>query len=91
MALGMIMGLCLLVYNLGQRQLRNALNVAHETLPNQLGKPTETPTLRWVFQCFMAIHMVSLNGQQQIANLTEHHRNILRFLGSASQTYYLLC
>ena len=30
MALGMIMGLCLLVYNLGQRQLRNALKVAHE-------------------------------------------------------------
>ena len=91
MALGMIMGLCLLVYNLGQRQLRNALKAAHETLPNQLGKLTETPTLRWVFQCFMAIHMVTIDGHQQIANLTEHHRNILRFLGSASQTYYLLC
>ena len=91
MALGMIMGLCLLVYNLGQRQLRNALKVNNETLPNQLGKPTETPTLRWVFQCFMAIHVVSINGQQQIANLTDNHRNILRFLGSASQTYYLLC
>ncbi len=91
MALGMIMGLCLLVYNLGQRQLRNALKAAHETLPNQLGKLTETPTLRWVFQCFMAIHMVTIDGHQQIANLTEHHHNILRFLGSASQTYYLLC
>ena len=91
MALGMIMGLCLLVYNLGQRQLRNALKAAHETLPNQLGKLTDTPTLRWVFQCFMAIHVVSINGQQQIVNLTERHRNILRFLGSASQAYYLLC
>ena len=69
----------------------NALNVAHETIPNQLGKPTETPTLRWVFQCFMAVHMVSLKGQQQIVNLTDIHRNILRFLGSASQGYYLLC
>ena len=91
MALGMIMGLCLLVYNLGQRQLRNALKANHETIPNQLGQLTETPTLRWVFQCFMAIHVVSINGQQQIANRTEHHRNILRFLGSASQAYYLLC
>lgn len=91
MALGMIMGLCLLVYNLGQRQLRNALKVSHETIPNQLGKLTETPTLRWVFQCFMAIHVVRVNGQQQIANLTDNHRNILRFLGSASQAYYLLC
>ena len=39
----------------------------------------------------MAIHMVSLNGQQQLVNLTDNHRNILRFLGSASQGYYLLC
>lgn len=91
MALGMIMGLCLLVYNLGQRQLRNALKSDHETLPNQLGKLTDTPTLRWVFQCFMAIHLVKVDGQQHIVNLTDNHRNILRFLGSASQAYYLLC
>ncbi len=91
MALGMIMALSLLVYNLGQRQLRNALKAAHETIPNQLGKATQTPTLRWVFQCFMAIHLVWVQGQPQIANLTEHHRTILRFLGSASQAYYLLC
>jgi transposase len=36
MALGLIMGLCLLVYNLGQRQLRHALKQANQTLPNQL-------------------------------------------------------
>jgi transposase len=49
-ALGMIMALCLLVYNLGQRQLRQALAQSDATIPNQLGKPTATPTLRWVFQ-----------------------------------------
>lgn len=63
MALAMIMALCLLVYNLGQRQLRQALNAAHDSIPNQLGKPTQTPTLRWVFQYFMAIHLVVINGQ----------------------------
>ena len=91
MALAMIMGLCLLVYNLGQRQLRNALKAAHQTLPTQLGKRTKTPTLRWVFQCFMAIHLGHIQGQSQFVNLTEHHRNILRFFGSASQDYYVLC
>jgi transposase len=35
-ALGMIMALCLLVYNLGQRQLRHALAQADATIPNQL-------------------------------------------------------
>ena len=55
-ALAMVMGLCLLVYNLGQRSLRLALQAADQTIPNQLGKPTSTPTLRWIFQCFMSIH-----------------------------------
>lgn len=91
MALTMVMALCLLVYNLGQRQLRQALKTANETIPNQLGKPTQIPTLRWVFQSFMAIHLVVLNGQQQVLNLNETHRKILRFLGSAAQDYYLLC
>ena len=48
-ALAMVMGLCLLVYSLGQRALRQALERAKQTINNQLGKPTTTPTLRWVF------------------------------------------
>ena len=52
-ALGMVMGLCLLVYSLGQRVLRQSLKRGSQTIQNQLGKPTATPTLRWVFQCFM--------------------------------------
>jgi transposase len=91
MALAMVMTLCLLVYNLAQRKLRNALKGANDALPNQLGSLTNTPTLRWVFQSFMAVHWVILNGQQQIVNLNDSHRKILKFLGSASQAYYLLC
>ena len=34
----MVMGLCLLVYTLGQRQLRQALAQTQETIPNQLKK-----------------------------------------------------
>jgi transposase len=90
MALGMIMGLCLLVYNLAQRKLRNALKAANEAIPNQLGKLTDTPTLRWIFQVFRAIHWVCVEGQVQVVNLTDTHRKILKFLGSASQEYYLL-
>jgi transposase len=61
-ALGLIMGFCLLVYNLGQRQLRQALEQQAQTIPNQLGKPTATPTLRWVFQCFMVTTQVRSQG-----------------------------
>ena len=89
-ALAMVMGLCLLVYTLGQRQLRRALVQAGETIPNQLNKPTATPTLRWVFQCFQAVHLVILGSQVQISNLTHNRLLILRFLGSPCQKYYLL-
>jgi transposase len=89
-ALGMIMALCLLVYSLGQRQLRNALSRATQTLPNQLGKPTDTPTLRWVFQCFMAVHLVVISGVQQIVNLTSERQHILKFFSVHCCRYYLL-
>jgi transposase len=51
-SLAMIMGLCLLVYSIAQRQLRSSLASFEETVPNQRGQPTERPTLRWVLQCW---------------------------------------
>ena len=89
-ALAMVMGLCLLVYTLAQRALRQALASAKQTIKNQLGKPTATPTMRWVFQCFQSIHLVILDGVQQIVNLTQEHQGILQFLGAPCQKYYLL-
>lgn len=89
-ALGMIMSLSLLVYNLGQRQLRQALAASSKTIPDQLGKPTATPTLRWVFQCFMAVHLVVYQGVQQVVNLTDERRHILQFFSESCRRYYLL-
>ncbi|WP_019505039.1 IS1634 family transposase [Pleurocapsa sp. PCC 7319] len=90
-ALAMVMGLCLLVYTLGQRQLRQVLAHSEQTIPNQLKKPTSTPTLRWVFQCFQAVHLVHLNHQIQVSNLTDTRLKILRFFGNPCQKYYLIC
>jgi transposase len=86
----MIMALCLLVYNLGQRQLRQALAQQDETIPNQLGQPTSSPTLRWVFQCFMAVHLVVFQGVQQVVNLTDERLHILQFFSNYCRRYYLL-
>lgn len=89
-AIAFVMGLCLLVYNLGQRTLRHALVEADQTLPNQLGQPTQRPTLRWVFQCFQDVHLLLVTGVKQIANLTEERKWILRFFSRACRQYYLL-
>ncbi len=87
-ALAMIMALCLLVYTLAQRQIRTALSSSKSTIKNQLGKPTERPTLRWIFQCFQSIHLVFFNHEKQISNLTENRKFILNLLPSECYRYY---
>lgn len=85
-----LMSLCLLVYNLGQRELRNSLKRIKVGIKNQLGKLTISPTLRWVFQYFQGIHLLTLNGVNQIINLTSEGNYILNCLPSSCQKYYLL-
>jgi transposase len=84
-----LMSLSLLVYNLGQRELRNALKRAKTGVKNQLGKLTERPTLRWIFQCFQGIHFLVFNGVEQVINLTDERSFILEFLPASCQQYYL--
>lgn len=80
----------MLVYNLGQRELRNNLKRAKAGVKSQVGKLTSSPTLRWIFQCCQGIHVFILNEVKQIVNLTEERRSILDFLPSSCQKYYLL-
>lgn len=87
-ALAMVMGLCLLVYSLAQRQLRQALQLAGEGIKNQVGKLTSRPTLRWVFQSFQSVHLLIIDGVEQITNLTPERQKILRFLGTEARRYY---
>jgi transposase len=84
-----IMSLCLLVYNLGQRELRNTLKKTKNFFKNQVGKLIDNPTLRWIFQCFQGIHELSINGIKQVVNLTEDRSFVLEFLPSSCQKYYL--
>jgi transposase len=51
-AIGMIMVLCLLVYNLAQRKLRQQLSATNERVKNPVKKLTDKPTTRRIFQMF---------------------------------------
>jgi transposase len=90
MALAMIMTLALMVYTLGQRQLRLALQKASATLPDQKGQPTARPTLRWILQCFLSVHLVFLDDIKFQIKLSERQLLILQFLGVSSRKYYFL-
>jgi len=89
-SLGMIMGLCLLVYTLAQRHIRNALLESKSTIKNQLGKATNRPTLRWIFQCFQCIHLVTLNQKKHISNWNKDRDFILSLLPDDCLRYYQL-
>lgn len=90
MALAMIMTLALMVYSLGQRQLRRALEDANATIPDQKGKPSTRPTLRWILQCFLSVHLVFLDHVKYQIKLNDRQNLILQFLGASSRKYYFL-
>ena len=89
-AIGMIMGLCLLVYNLAQRKLRQQLEATNEGVRNQVKKLTNKPTMRWIFQMFQAVHLVRINGEKQVSNLTQDRQEVLKHLGQYCCRYYLI-
>jgi transposase len=90
MVLAMVMALALMVYTLAQRQLRQALLLTEQTVPDQRKRPTQAPTIRWIFQCFQSIHVLWLEGRRLISNLTDFHLQVLGLLGPPCQKYYCL-
>ncbi len=87
MALLMVMTVCLMVYAALQYRIRQGLKRQGHTVSNQVGKPTDNPTARWIFHCFTGIHVLFHNGQFiEIMNLNEVHWKIINVLGY--QIYY---
>lgn len=94
MALAFIMTLCLLVYKLAEGRLRQRLAATGQTVPDQKGKPTVRPTLRWLFQCFEGVdlhHTLHPSGMcsTDVLRLTKVHRLVLRLLGPTYEKCYL--
>jgi transposase len=93
-ALMMIMTLCLMVYNVAQYKLRNALKEKNETLPNQLDKQVKNPTLRWIFQIMEGIGIVRFYrkgkklSKEIITNLTNIRKKIIGLFGNTAIKMY---
>lgn len=61
-ALCMIMVLSLLIYSFAEWKLRKELKKTGQTVPNQLNKPTQRPTMRWVFEFFYGRDCIGCYG-----------------------------
>lgn len=89
MALLMVMTLCLLVYAALEYRMRQALRTHQQTLPDQKSKPTSTPTARWIFQCFVGIHVLIVNETERLVlNLQDAHQRLLALLGAPYEAVY---
>jgi transposase len=89
-ALLMIMTLCLMVYAGLEYTIRKELKEQNKSFPNQLGKPVQNPTARWIFECFMEIQMVMIVhlNQSIIANLKDRNTILLDLLGERYWQFY---
>lgn len=86
--MAMLMGLCLLVYNIGQRMIRQKLKKRGDKIRNQGKKWIDNPTLRWIFQLFQGIHSVEIEGRKMVSNLRVEIKKILGYFSKNCQKYY---
>jgi transposase len=89
MVLTMIMTLSLLLYAALEYRIRQALKNSEETFPNQKRKGTNNPTVRWVFQYFIGIHILTINeSQQAVLNINSYQAKLLHLLGKKYEKVY---
>jgi len=93
-ALMMVMTLCLLVYNFAQYKVRKALRDSGKTLPNQVKKEIQNPSLKWIFLNMEGITIVNLASKIKsvkndfVANLTPIRKKIISLFGVNAKIIY---
>jgi len=92
-ALMMIMTLCLMVYGVSEYQLRQGLQVKNMTINNQLRKPTNKPSMQWVYFLLSGVSELIIRDKDQIkrvvTNINQTLRCIIRFFGQRARKIYL--
>jgi transposase len=92
-ALTMIMVLCLMIYSIAEWKLRTKLEEENEMVPDQKGKQTKRPTMRWIFYNFQGITelITQKKGkiESEILNMEDFHWKILNLMGEKYENIYL--
>ena len=86
------MVLSLLIYSFAEWRLREKLKETGLTIPIQLNKPTQRPTMRWVFEIFMGVIQAVIIQDGKVVkvsvNLNNTQVKILALLGKECKNYY---
>lgn len=91
-ALMMIMTLCLMVYNISQYKLRQALDKNNETVPGHTKAQTEKPTMKRVCKLFHGVQVLTIKLKEKIQklviNLNAVLKRIIRYFGKTAMQIY---
>lgn len=91
-ALTAVMALSLMVYNSAEFEMRRALKSKTLTLPNQLKKEVENPTLKWVFKLMDGITIVHIKigdiVQREISDITPLRKKIILLFEENTRRIY---
>jgi len=72
--------------------MRACLKEQEQTLPNQIKKEIQNPTLRWVFQLLHGIHSVKIYTKKKvyevIEGITDLRQKILQLFGDSVAGIY---
>lgn len=92
-ALMMVMALCLMVYGVSEYDLQQSLQEKNETILNQLNKPTNNPSLRWIYFLFRVVNELTVmtgdHVQRLVVNVNAVLRKIIKHFGPRAQAIYL--
>jgi len=87
-----VMALTLFVNNVGQHWLRQGLTSHKQTVPNQRGKPTKTPTLSWAFELLKNINIVTVKIKdtiyRKLTGITDAGTTIINIFGHHAKEIY---
>lgn len=88
-ALLMIMTCCLMIYAALEHLIRRELVAKSLFFPDMKKKPTQKPTAKWVFWCFIGIHELTIGQEVKgVINITSRQKIILDCLGKPYWSIY---
>ncbi|MBT3980737.1 MAG: hypothetical protein HOE90_05240 [Bacteriovoracaceae bacterium] len=86
------MALILFIHNLGEYVLRKNLKQNKRSIPNQLGKNTNNPSLRWAFEQLRDVRVVTLKFKndwvREIKGITKAAKTVIEMFGSDAMRIY---
>ena len=82
-----------MVYGVSQYELRKSLQELCDSVPDQRRKPTDKPSMKWVYFLFLGVQelQIAMGNQVQILviNVNEVLKRIVSHFGDRAREIYL--